>query len=85
MINHPNRSVDFPAPAIPAGHKASDWLSWSQVQAAAYLLGVNQNFDMGENFAVKAKLDAMIAQGKAQYWKRGPSQSSSAFYRMIWS
>jgi hypothetical protein len=84
MVNHPNRSVDYPEPAIPEGHKASDWLSWAQVQVAAHLLDVNKNFDMGENFAVHDQLQVKIDAGRAQRWKRGPHQWSPAFYRMIY-
>ena len=84
MTNHPNRSVDNPEPAIPAGYKASEWLSWTQINTAAYMLGLSKEFDVGENFAVSDQLQKIIAAGSLQKWKRGPHQQSRAFYRMIW-
>jgi hypothetical protein len=64
-------SIDNSEPPIPSGHKASEWVRWSNVQVVAYLLGVNEEYTMGENFAVKHQLDKMVAEGKAQHWKQG--------------
>jgi hypothetical protein len=76
--------IAHPEPAIPAEYKASDWLSWSQVQTVAYMLGVSKEFDVAENFAVSNQLQKMIAAGVVQKWKKGSHQSAPAYYRMIW-
>ena len=84
MTNHPNRSVDYPEPAIPAGYNASEWLSWTQINTAAYMLGLSKEFDVGENVAVSDHLQKMIAAGSLQKWKRVPYLQLRAYYRMIW-
>jgi hypothetical protein len=84
MVNHPNRSVDYPEPSVPSGHEAGSWISFGQINGVAYMLGVNKLFEMKENMDVAAKLQNMISEGRVQKWKRGPHQQSPAFYRLIW-
>jgi hypothetical protein len=84
MVNHPNRSVAYPEPPVPAGYSAGGWLSFGQLVASAHMLGLNKTFDMGENFEVSERLNRMIDAGRVQKWKRGPHQQSSALYRLVW-
>jgi hypothetical protein len=66
---------------IPSGYnRASDWMSWTQINTAAYMLGLTKNFDVGEKFAISDRFKTMIANGSVQKWRRG----HHAYYRMIW-
>src|SRR5258707_734286 len=52
----------IPEPPVPAGHRASDWLRWTQINTAAYMVDMTQ-WECGENFALSAKLHEGIAKG----------------------
>ena len=62
----------YPEPAIPSGYKAGDWLYRNQICAALQMLGLKGN--------VSALLNAMVAKGLVQLWKRGPYR----YYRNLW-
>lgn len=81
--NHPDLVKRFPEPRIPPGKQAGGWVRWTVVCASAYMLGLNKNFEMGENLDIKGMLEKGIIAGRCQHWKLGTSQSAPSYFRIL--
>jgi hypothetical protein len=74
---------EFPEPPLPAGKRAGEWLSWSQVDYGCAIAGYTK-LSVSEDFALRARIDDMIAKGLVQEWKHASYLRAPVSLRYLW-